>query len=567
MHRLLKRQIKRHLGKDFEISSLDEKIQNMLEDISNAYEEQDKERRFLESTIDINSEELNTLNRVIKDENKTISTKLYQFKEAIETVLYVCSLDLEGNINFANENFLSTVGFSFKEIKTKNFDTLQDEDSYLFSNIIKNFGKERFWEGTLELRCKEGNKKHLNGAVILLEDKEFLFIANDITFLEEARIKAELGEKAKDEFLANMSHEIRTPLNAIIGFANILKDANLEPKEKEQADIIAKSSNILLNIINSILDISKIQSGQFEINNEANSMKSMLDNIFSLFAISASNKNINFNYSYDETIPKVLVFDNTRLQQVISNLVSNAIKFTPQGGEVYLTVKLLEKDNSKAKIYFEIKDSGIGISEEKKELIFKPFTQADSSVTKKFGGTGLGLSIVSSILEMLNSKINLETIENIGSRFFFEVEFEIDNKTKIEEEIKEDTGLKVSEGQILIAEDNPMNQELMIALLEMLDLEADFVEDGKEAFEKFKQKDYDLIFMDINMPVCDGVTATKTIREFESLNNLKPTPIVSLTANEMQGDKEKYLSIGMNDHLGKPINFDAFKTIIEKYLK
>jgi len=566
MHRLLKRQIKRHFGKDFDISSLDDNMKKFLNNISETYEEQDKEKDFLEHTLDKNSEELNSLNKLMKDENKNISAQLLQYKEAIETVLYVCVTDLNGNIEFANNNFIKSSGYSFDELRRCSFNDLQSEESYLFSSVVESFADKGFWQGTLKIKTLSNEIRHLNGAIFLVDKKQYMFISNDITILEEARIKAELGEKAKDEFLANMSHEIRTPLNAIIGFANILKDSNMPEREKNQALIISKSSNLLLNIINSILDISKIQSGRFEIHNETGSLKELLNHVHSMFCARASEKNITLESKIDSNIPEYLIFDNTRLQQIISNLLSNAIKFTPDKGTVLLNSRLISKDNNKAKIYIEVKDNGIGIPNDKKELIFEPFSQGDSSVTKKYGGTGLGLSIVSNILELIGSKIYLESSKEKGSCFYFELNLDIDSSFVEINQEKESIENLPKNGNILVAEDNPINIELMKALLEILNLSADYVKDGFEAIKLFKEKEYRLVFMDINMPNCDGISATSEIRKYEKKSGLQATPIIALTANIMEGDREKFLSNGMNEHIGKPINFEIFKEVINKYL-
>lgn len=401
---------------------------------------------------------------------------------------------------------------------------------------------------------KQRNEELKNTTSQLEEQKEHL---------QEQKIHLENANKAKDEFLANISHEIRTPLNAIIGFSDILKDEELPETQKKQANIISKSAHSLLSIINEILDFSKIASGKLEIVPEVSSTQELFTHMHTLFDAKASEKNITFHIENDLDIPNYLIFDHIRMQQVISNLLSNAIKFTPQNGEVWLRTKLVSKDNNTATIYIEVKDSGIGIPHDKLDLIFKPFSQVDGSVSKKYGGTGLGLTIISKILQLMNSKIHVVSKENKGSTFFFEISFEIANKkeeNQIERKIE-----KVLKGEVLVAEDNPINQQLMEAMLSTLNLRVDFASDGNEAINMYENKNYDLIFMDINMPNCDGITATKAIREKELIIG-KYTPIVALTANAIKGDSEKYKNAGMDQHISKPINFNTLKDTLEKYL-
>ena len=242
---------------------------------------------------------------------------------------------------------------------------------------------------------------------------------------KESEEEALIANQTKSQFLANMCHEIRTPLNAIIGFSDILSNSNLADKDREKASIISKSAKALLNIINDILDISKIESGKFEISKNGFDLRELLEQIVQLYTVSAMQKNIRLFYTMDENIPIHLVSDETKLKQVISNILSNAIKFTPQNGKVFFDIKLLNIKNHRAKIKFSIKDEGIGISLENQKKIFEPFSQADGSISRKFGGTGLGLAICLNIVKLLGSEIKLESVENKGSTFFFELDFEI----------------------------------------------------------------------------------------------------------------------------------------------
>ncbi len=497
---------------------------------------------------------------------------------------------------------------------------------------------------------------------------------------KESEEEALIANQTKSQFLANMSHEIRTPLNAIIGFSDILSNSNLADKDREKASIISKSAKALLNIINDILDISKIESGKFEISKNGFDLRELLEQIVQLYTVSAMQKNIRLFYTMDENIPIHLVSDETKLKQVISNILSNAIKFTPQNGKVFFDIKLLNIKNHRAKIKFSIKDEGIGISLENQKKIFEPFSQADGSISRKFGGTGLGLAICLNIVKLLGSEIKLESVENKGSTFFFELDLEIqdietiDNSkfeydfaicSKIEdlenikehlintikhfgrvhegqdiekcekidlifcfgdpelyeklsnrkkhfkckavyvgnidkinnnnimkplmnyfldvpilgskisniikelksteescEIIEEENIDKIYKGNVLVAEDNSNNQLLIKLILEKFGLNVTITQNGQIALDEYKKNNYDLVLMDINMPIMDGLTALKHIREYELTTNTY-TPVVALTANTLKGDKEKFIQSGMDYYLSKPIQNDELINILE----
>jgi signal transduction histidine kinase len=432
------------------------------------------------------------------------------------------------------------------------------------SNIAKNIGKDEIVTipyqnkndeiatlaksmDIMQHNLKNRNDRLKNSAKILKEQKKELIKAN----------------KTKDLFLANMSHEIRTPLNAIIGFTDILKNSNLKEKEQRQINIVSKSANSLLQIINEILDFSKIEDGKLEIISQEDSIKELLIDIINLHDAKASEKNINIHYIEDENIPDYLLFDRLRLQQILSNLLSNAIKFNKISGDIWVKTQLISKTDEEAIIYFEIKDNGIGIPKDKQELIFKPFSQADNSITKAYGGTGLGLAIINNLLQYMNTTISLESEENEGSKFYFTLKLQIAKHFNSPIQNLKSTHTSINKNsKILIAEDNSMNQQLMEAMLSELNLKADIVNNGEEAIKKSQENDYNIIFMDINMPVCDGISATKTIRKL----NKNHIPIIALTANAIKGDTQKYLDSGMDEHITKPINFEKLKECLERYL-
>ena len=417
----------------------------------------------------------------------------------------------------------------------------------------------------------------------LLEEKSFeLWQANQelekqvqqrTESLKQALLQTQKANRAKSDFLANMSHEIRTPLNGIIGFSKYLNDSsNLNIENKKYASIIESSANSLLCIINDILDFSKIESGNFQISIGEGDIKQTAQETIELFSTKAEEKNIKLNLKIDEEIPDSIDSDLLRLKQVISNLISNAIKFTNENGKVNVKLSLQNKDNSKCKIKVAVEDNGIGIPKDKLDSILNPFIQLENISNKQYTGTGLGLSICSNILKLMHSQLKIESKENFGTTFSFEFQCSYNKNTKIEK-VEESPTKKDDKKEflqkILLAEDNLINQELMKAVLQSLKVQFEIVSNGKECLEEYSKnhKLYKLILMDINMPIMDGLDALKQIRVFEKEENLKEVKIVALTANAIKGDEEKYLNQGMNGYLSKPINTEKLKAILNKFLK
>jgi len=370
-----------------------------------------------------------------------------------------------------------------------------------------------------------------------------------------ARNAAEAASRSKSMFLANMSHEIRTPMNSIIGFAELAKDDDVPAKTKEHLGNIQESAEWLLSIINDILDISKIEAGKITLESIPFNLTDIFSYCQTVVLPRALEKGISL-YCYAEPIvEKKLLGDPIRLRQVLINLLSNAVKFTNVG-----TVKLLSTitdiDESSVKIYFEIKDSGIGMSAEQISEIFEPFVQADDSVTRKFGGTGLGLAISKNVIELMGGKIDVESADGVGSKFFFELEFNlIDSDESTPDE--EDSGRELERpnfiGEVLICEDSKLNQQVVCEHLLRVGLKTVLADNGKEGFDfveervRKNKKPFDLIFMDIQMPVMDGLTAASKIVELGVT-----TPIIALTANVMSNDLETYAANGILECVGKP---------------
>ena len=385
-----------------------------------------------------------------------------------------------------------------------------------------------------------------------------------VAALEESRDQAEAANRAKSEFLANMSHEIRTPMNGIIGLTELALMDPRHPDVPEHLHMIQASAESLLRILNDILDSSKIEAGKVVIERESFDLRERLDLAVGALAATAESKGLALRAAIPPDLPARVVGDALRLQQVLTNLIGNAIKFTARG-EVVVTVSIADVDEHGVVVAFSVRDTGIGIAPEAQKLVFDPFAQADSSTSRRYGGTGLGLSISRQLVELMGGTLGVTSSAGRGSEFFFALRFSLPPGAAVDAAGREASAVQPDAaapaaiearpaGEVLLVEDNEINQRLAIALLERAGYSVTLAVNGLQALERFGARSFDLILMDLQMPVMDGLEATRRIRDIERQSGARPTPVIALTASVRPQDRDVCLAAGMDDFLAKPIN-------------
>ncbi|HEV2479265.1 MAG TPA: ATP-binding protein [Puia sp.] len=501
------------------------------------------------------------------------------YRELIDNLTGVIyTTDIQGQIEFASAGVLALTGYTPEELVGQHFSLLVDPEELQkvyghYNGQVRTVTRETI----LEFRCltRTGEKKWVEQMALLLTRKDgsqgFQCFVRDISEkrdvqrqLISAKTEAEEARRLQEQFLANMSHEIRTPMNGIVGMTNLLLETQLTTQQEQFAGVIRRSADNLLVIVNDILDLSKIKAGKLTIEKIPFRPQDVTANIWALFEQRIFKKGLQFSMELDPAIPASLVGDPHRLNQVLINLVGNAVKFTEKGN-IKLTVAVEKQDSRSVSLLFTVTDTGIGIAAEQLPHVFDSFSQAGADITRKYGGTGLGLTICHQLLLMQGGTIAVESEPGNGTAFSFRLTYCRDSvRTTATPQNKnaQDTQAAFEGKQFLVVEDNPINQQLIVHVIKKAGAQVTVADNGREAIAQLEKQRFDLIVMDLQMPVMDGYETTKYLRETMKLL----TPIFAMTANALKGEQVRCLEAGMNGYMSKPFDFHDFYNKVAELL-
>ncbi len=489
--------------------------------------------------------------------------------------VFRCLIDESWSILFISPRVLELTGYTAEEfianeISFSEIINCKDEEhiaevisaamsqsnQYAVEYRIKHRNGENVWvldQGTISVN-PETNERWIDGVLVNITSRHEYEES-----LKIAKQEAEAAAQAKQAFMANMSHEIRTPMNAIIGFSDILMDSPLSKEQQKHIITVNSSARSLLHLLNDVLDSAKLEKGKLDITHTHFNLQALLDNIVSTFWLEAKRKNLLLDLKISDNVAAIYIGDDARIRQVLNNLIGNAIKFTESGS---VTVSIRKTQNNQ--LFFEVQDTGIGIAKHRLKDIFQPFEQADGTMTRRFGGTGLGTTISKQLVELMGGEIGVVSTEGEGSCFYFSLPLSEGNINKVDK--LSNNILNLPPLRILVVDDIEQNLELLNILLSQAGHTVTQAKNGLEAISAFETNDFDVILMDIHMPECDGITASKTIREKEQRQQIKNTPIIALTASVLQQDKLTAKQAGMNGFANKPVDIQQVNHEIAKVL-
>ncbi|WP_378956500.1 response regulator [Pelosinus sp. sgz500959] len=546
--------------------------------------------------LQIQSEKINAMLMAEISERKLVEESLFKEKERLKITLLsvgdgVISTDNKGKIEIVNEVAQALLGWSQDEASGKYF----GEVVHLISAITRDrcedpvekvihTGKIIGLANHTILIAKDGTERHIADSAAPIKDENgditgVILVFRDVT--EEIRKQEEVikskeetafanaANTAKSQFLANMSHEIRTPMNGFLGMIQIMEMTELTQEQRGYMNIVRTSSDALLKLINDILDYTKIEIGKMKLEKIVFNFSKMVSDVVSLFKSSAIGKGLIMEVSIQKDVPDHFIGDPFRLRQILSNLMGNAVKFTNKG-RIDILIRMVEvRSNNEVKLEFAVKDTGIGIPDDKIDDLFKSFSQVDNSNIRKYGGSGLGLAISKNLVELMAGEIWVDSKKDEGSNFCFTCVLE---SIHVKQDFPEPSVKKMIEGQvknelkILLAEDDPVSQMVLEQLSGRKGWQVILCENGTEAFDRYRKENFDIVIMDCQMPVLDGYKATRAIRQLERQRETH-TPIIAMTAYALQGDREKCIEAGMDDYLTKPINAHEFYAAVERWTK
>lgn len=491
-------------------------------------------------------------NRIIYDQaGKPVDYEIVEVNEAYETLFEVLKEDI--------------IGKRYSEL-------VLDTDKDKFAQKMVEYGEVALTgaKKIVPLYYSEWRDSWFSAGLYSTEPGYFVSIITDMTErklvedeLNRAKQAAESASRAKSDFLANMSHEIRTPINGMVGMIDLTLMTDLSSDQKENLDIAKTCADTLLKIINDILDFSKMEAGKLAIDRISFNLRKLLEDMFKAHSTFAQRKGLDFNYLCSDSIPSDLVGDPNRLQQILNNLLNNALKFTDKG-KVSLNVEHVASSGGSVSVRFTITDTGIGISEEEITRLFKTFSQIDGSITREFGGTGLGLVISKQLVEKMGGTIDVKSKKGCGSSFQFNLDFKVDLEPIKQSPLSSNQTKTINPLKILIVEDDKVNLMVLSLMLKERGHIIQTAANGSEALLLFEENKFDVIFMDIQMPIMDGIEATVRIREKEGKS--RHTPIIALTAYALQGDRERFLSYGMDEYIPKPIKMEELYLVLDQVI-